>query len=281
MSKIIIFGAGGQLGRELVSIYPHAVPVYHNNRDEITNVDLADLKGVEKILREESPDIVLNAAALANVDLCEKDHRLAYSVNSQAVLSLARTCDRIGATLVHISTDYVFDGTDGNYSEASVPNPINYYGLSKLIGDAYALSRERSIVVRTSGVFGHQRNFPLYVLESLRNNNPINAFQGYYSPIHARNLARAISLLLKTDFSGLINISGDRISRYQLARKIAEAFSLDISLVKEAKELGALNAKRPFDSSLNNALAAGLIGSDFSSTNANIKTMKEVLMERS
>ena len=278
MSKILIFGAGGQLGRELSSIYTDSIKFYHS--DGINSLDFSDIRQVEDALTEHSPDLVLNAAALANVDLCEKDHKLAYTVNGQAINSISKVCRKIGTRFVHISTDYVFDGIEGNYRENSIPNPLNYYGLSKLVGDLFALSNEDAVIVRTSGVFGYQKNFPLFVLETLKSGNPVNAFQGFYSPIHARNLAKAIALLLKTDFRGLINISGDRISRSNLAQKIANSFSLDKSLIHEVRDLKNLNAKRPFDSSLNNTLAKELIDFDFSSTDSNIEKMREVFAER-
>lgn len=277
MNKVLIFGAGGQLGRELSSIYPNAVKLYHKSSNNELTVDLTDGGRVESIIKEESPDLVINAAALANVDLCEKDHRLAFEVNGKSVLSMAKSCRAVGSKLVHVSTDYVFDGSEGNYSESSIPNPINYYGLSKLIGDAYALSYENSIVVRTSGVFGYLKNYPLYVLETLQNGMPVNAISGFYSPIHARNLAIAISEIVKTEFKGPINIAGDRVSRYDLAKGIAEAFSLDSSLIKEVGDLKSLNAKRPFDSSLDNKLAHEMIDFDFSSMKSNLWAMKATL----
>lgn len=279
MKKVMIVGAGGQLGRELCSIYPEAFMVYHNSTHGQASADLQNPQQIEDIIVRESPDLVINAAALANVDLCEKDHELAYAVNSQAVNSISKACRRSGARFVHVSTDYVFDGSRGNYTESSAPNPINYYGLSKLVGDAFALSYEESVVVRTSGVFGYQKNFPIFVLETLRAGRPVNAFQGFYSPIHARNLAKAISLLVMTDFKGLINISGPRVSRYELAVRIAEEFGLDSGLVKEAADVKTLNAKRPFDSSLDNALAMKSIDFDFYSAESNLKAFKSVLAQ--
>lgn len=277
MKKILIFGAGGQLGRELASIYPNAVRVFHHGSSNDLTVDLARKGMAESVIIKESPDLVINAAALANVDLCEKDHQLAFDVNGEAVLSMVKGCRSVGSAFVHVSTDYVFDGIVGNYSENSIPNPINYYGLSKLIGDAYALAYEDAIVVRTSGVFGHLKNYPLYVLETLRNGKLVNAISGYYSPIHARNLALSISELVKTDFKGLINIAGERVSRYELAMKIANTFSLDSSLISEVSDLKSLNAKRPFDSSLDSRLAHVIIPLDFSSVESNLSAMKATL----
>ncbi len=280
MSKIMIFGAGGQLGRELVRLYPNAMKFYHKPDQQKEFVDVTNSESVRSTITESSPDVVINAAALANVDLCEKDHSLAYEVNGESVQSMVSASRTIGATFIHISTDYVFDGKDGNYNEKSLPNPINYYGLSKLVGDVYALSYENSLVVRTSGVFGYQKNFPLYVFDTIRNNKTVNAFEGFYSPIHARNLAKAVSISIERGINGLINFSGERISRAELARNIAHEFSLDASLVNEVKSLTNLDAKRPFDSSLDNSLAKSLVDFDFYSVKSNLKVMRDVFEEK-
>ena len=152
MSEIIIFGAGGQLGRELSYLFPEAQKIFHKDPSGII-YDIGNETFVKKIIESNKPDIIINAAALANVDLCEKDNALAYHTNGESVKALTKYSRANNSLLVHVSTDYVFDGKTGNYHESSIPNPINYYGTSKLIGDIYASSYENSIIVRTSGVF--------------------------------------------------------------------------------------------------------------------------------
>lgn len=277
MSKIMILGAGGQLGREFVKLYPDSVKVYHSISKLGRSVDFADYATLSEIVSSEEPDVLINAAALANVDLCEKNHVLAYAVNGEAPGILARVCNDIGAKIVHVSTDYVFDGILGRYSEESIPNPINYYGLSKLIGDVQVLLYPNSLVVRTSGVFGYTKNFPMFVLDTLKEGKQVKAIHGYYSPIHAANLANAISELVVREEKGLINVAGERISRYDFALRIADAFSLQRSLVNKADDVASMMAKRPFDSSLDSTKALSLIKKDFSSIDSNIAAMKETL----
>lgn len=274
MSGIVILGSGGQLGRELSLLFPEARKFYHTGPSG-GKIDLSNLDGLEKTLLEIHPDVILNGAALANVDLCEKEKKLAYLINAEAVRVLVRVAKNIGSLLVHVSTDYVFDGKEGNYTEDSVPNPLNYYGLSKLIGDAYALSYENSIVVRTSGVFGYNKNFPLFVLNRLRENEPVTAIKGYYSPIHAKNLAESIKHLLAFEFRGVINIAGERISRYDFAVSIAEKFNLGKALVSENQSIANMNATRPFDSSLDISKAKGILGFDFQSLESNLNAFSE------
>ena len=272
MTDIIIFGAGGQLGRELSLLFPEACKVYHKDQSGTAH-DIDDAEFIRDIMELHKPVIVINAAALANVDLCEKNNALAYQTNGKSVGTIAKYSRMYNSLLVHVSTDYVFDGKTGNYDENAIPNPINYYGTSKLIGDIYALGYENSIIVRTSGVFGHTNNFPKFVLKNLSEGKEINAIKGFYSPIHARFLAMAISNLIKMDFRGIINIAGDRISRFDLAMRIAQKFDLDSDLIHESEPPSNMIAKRPFDSSLNIRMASTLLGIDFHSTQKNIELM--------
>ena len=272
MPDIIIFGAGGQLGRELSLLFPEAYKVYHKDKSGTIH-DIDNSEFIRDIMALHKPDIVINAAALANVDLCEKNNALAYQTNGKSVGTIAKYSRMYNSLLVHVSTDYVFDGKTGNYDENAIPNPINYYGTSKLIGDIYALGYENSIIVRTSGVFGHTNNFPKFVLKNLSEGKEINAIKGFYSPIHARFLAMAISNLIKMDFRGIINIAGDRISRFDLAMRIAQKFDLDSDLIHESEPPSNMIAKRPFDSSLNIKMASALLGIDFHSTQKNIELM--------
>ena len=267
--KIVILGAGGQVGRELRQLYPEAKNFFHhaNGFDEI---DLSHQDEIERKISECKPEIIINAAALANVDLCEKNKALAYSVNGLSLFAINKVARRINASVYHISTDYVFDGTEGNYSEESTPNPVNYYGFSKLIGDAFTLSYEKSAVIRTSGVFGYSNNFPVFVVNNLKSNKQVNAIKGYYSPIHAKILANAIKNLIDSNFYGLINVAADKISRYEFAIRLADKFKLDRNLIKEVESPANMSAKRPFDSSLDISLAKKLLSFDFHSLDVNL-----------
>ena len=214
------------------------------------------------------PDVVINTVAVTDVDLCEKDKKYAYSINAEAVKHIARAAKAINAYFIHISTDYVFDGSKGLYNELDTPNPINYYGLTKLLGDAYALSYDYSLVIRTSGVFLN-KGFPSFVVKQLREGKTVNAFKGYYSPISAFKLAESIANLVKMKKTGILNVAGERVSRYEFAMKIAEIYNLP----KNIQESDTINwvAKRPYDSSLDIDKAKTLLSNDFFDIEENIK----------
>jgi dTDP-4-dehydrorhamnose reductase len=270
--KLLILGAGGQVGRELKEIYPEATCLYHNSNGS-DSIELSDQHDIIQKISKTKPKVIINAAALANVDLCERNKALAYSVNGYSLLSITKIARKLGSSLYHISTDYVFDGIDGNYSENSTPNPINYYGISKLLGDAFASSYDKSAIIRTSGVFGHSNNFPIFVVNTLKSNKQVNAIKGYYSPIHAKILAKAIKDIIDAEFYGVINVAADRISRYEFALRLANKFNLDRSLISEIESPANMFAKRPFDSSLDISLAKTLLHFDFHSIDVNIDAL--------
>ena len=273
--KVLVIGKDGQLGSELVKTIPASIGTSRKNDSGIF-LDLRNSNAIEDLILKEMPDVVINAAAQTDVDSCENNRSDAYAINARAVRNIARACSVTGSYLIHVSTDYVFDGEKGSYNEEDVPNPINYYGISKAIGEAYALSYDDSLVIRTSGVYGIKMNFPLYVAKTLRGNGTVNCIDSYYSPIHATMLAESIKELMEKRFYGILNVSGDRISRYEFAMKIKETLKIETGSVKLAKEVPKLKARRPYDSSLDNGKALGMLSTKFNDMERSIKYLEKV-----
>jgi len=271
--KILLFGASGQLGLELSNILKEdLIKVYNSNEiKDGYKLDLTNFSVVEDFILKKKPDIIINTAAITDVDKCETEKDIAYKVNAEVVKHIVRVARVIEAYFIQISTDYIFDGQKGLYKEEDLPNPINYYGLTKLLGDAYALSYDDSLVIRTSGIF-RNKGFPIYVYKTLKENKEVNAFKGYYSPISARKLAESIDEIIQYRKTGIINIAGERISRYELALKIKEKFNLD-GIIKEVDNIKSWIAKRPFDSSLDISKAKKLLSIDFYSLDENLNYM--------
>ncbi|WP_393972164.1 NAD(P)-dependent oxidoreductase [Oxyplasma meridianum] len=272
MNNILIIGADGQLGKELSKLYPESKKLYHKDHGEL-NLNLFNEDDIINKLSKINPNIIINTASLTNVDKCEKEKEYAYKVNGYSLKIITEYARSKNIYLIHISTDYVFNGNSSYYSEESIPDPINYYGFSKLIGDIYINSYNKSLIVRTSGVYGYKNNFPLFVYNSLKDNKNINIIKGYYSPIHAYNLALAIQKLIDNNIYGIINIAGIRISRINFANKIADFFNLNKELINENEV--KMYAKRPYDSSLNIDKAKSLINFDFYSLNSNLDIFKK------
>ena len=157
--RVLLTGAGGQLGLELAGILPdrgHEVVAL----DRLA-LDVADPEAVEGAIDEHTPEIVVNAAAYTNVDGCEEATDLAYSVNALGPRNLAQACERRGCGLLHVSTNYVFDGRDERpYEPFDPPNPISAYGRTKLAGEEHVMRlTNRWYVVRSAGVYGRGHNF--------------------------------------------------------------------------------------------------------------------------
>ena len=277
MVKILIIGANSQVGYEFSRLIPDAVLAFHSGGlPENLHIDLTNPTKTESAILKVGPDIILNAAAYVEVDKCEENKEYAYKVNSLGVKHIARAASVLGSFLVHISTDYVFSGEEGNYTEDSLPNPVNYYGFTKMIGDAFAMSYDNSLVIRTSGVFGRKKNFPRFAFERLKQGMEVPVINGYYSPISAKMIALGMMQAVNLRLHGTINIAGERTSRLDFAMFIARQFGLDQSLVKEAdgNQLN-LKARRPFDSSLSIGKARRLLPPEIFSSQDNVKTLGE------
>lgn len=276
MQSILVFGSEGQLGSELVKIYPDAIAASRRGQAGKA-IDVTSSLQVEDLILKERPDIVINASALTDVEKCQEERILAYRTNALAVSHMVRAASVVGSKFVHISTDYVFDGKDGDYKEESTPAPINYYGLSKLIGDAFAQSYDDSLIIRTSGVFGVKKNFPLFALEQLRSGKKLNVIDGTYSPIHASILAKAVEKAIITGHTGTLNIAGDAITRKDLALGICDRMSLDSSGISVVDSAGMKwKAMRPDNSSLNTDRARKLLGFDFHSLDVNLDRLVDL-----
>jgi len=277
LKKVLITGASGLLGRKLaraLSEEYRVIPTHstHPVNPDSMRMDIVDGSEVVGVLSEVRPELILHAAAETNVDKCETNRELAWSVNAIGTRNIASACGKIGAKLVYVSTDYVFDGEKGHYSEEDKANPVNYYGVTKLEGERFV--RELCgdyVIVRTSVLYGwhpNRLNFATWVIDSLKSGMRISVAEDHYnSPTLADNLAEAILKIVEADATGLYHIAGsERISRYDFAMKTAEVFGLDRSLVTPVKmeDLKIWVAKRPRDSSLSmykarHELKAGLL----------------------
>ncbi|AAT42893.1 dTDP-4-dehydrorhamnose reductase family protein [Picrophilus oshimae] len=266
MKKILIFGSSGQLGSQLINLLKDDYELIKISHKDL---DFNKFYLIEDIILKNNPDIIINCAALTDVDRCEIYKNEAYNVNAGAVRHIIRPLKVTESYFINISTDYVFNGITGNYREDDLPDPVNYYGLTKLLGDIYANSYDNTLIIRTSGVFLN-KGFPVFVYKNLMENKRVTAIPGYYSPISAFNLAMAIKDIIPLNRTGILNIAGNKISRYDLALRISEMYNLNKNIDENNIEL---KAKRPFDSSLNIERAKKLINFNFYDIDINLKHM--------
>ncbi|MEW5797927.1 MAG: dTDP-4-dehydrorhamnose reductase [Bacteroidota bacterium] len=269
MKRILVCGSNGLLGQKLAwlfdenSEYEVLHTSYHRSfvHDQLlvdyTQLDITNRSDVKSLVTSFRPDVILNAAAMTNVDACEREKEQAWKVNVGAVENLVEVCRRINAKLIHISTDYVFDGKTGHYKEEDRVNPINYYGKTKLAGENVILSSGidhailRTIVVYGVGV-NVKNNFALWVINSLNEKKQIRCVDDQISnPTNVFDLASAMKSVVDTGASGVFHVCGaETISRYDFAVRAAEVFGYDPALIQRIKSTELQQAaQRPLNTS--------------------------------
>jgi dTDP-4-dehydrorhamnose reductase len=265
MKSLLIIGGLGLLGNRLVQKARGKFNfdyTYHNGTSwhpEPGHVlDVTDFDATRKLVNELKPDAVINTTAFHLVDLCETEQAKAKLVNVDATLNLATACEKIGAQYIFMSTDYVFDGTKhGKYKVEDTPNPESAYADSKWQAESELLAMDAdNTVARTSVIYGWnpiKKNFIIWLLGELRAGKPVKVIDDQYSsPTLADNGAEALLRLVELEKTGLWHVTGnDCLNRFEFARKTAEVFGLDESLISSAKTADLHQAaKRPMNGCL-------------------------------
>jgi len=256
----------------------HPIETRHTNVEPI-KLDLTQYDRVVETFNSIKPDVVIHMAALGNVDLCETDREQAWKVNVEATRLLAKLVSKHGAMMLYLSTDYVFDGERGIYSEEDVPDPVNFYGLTKFVAEEIVKSLvEKHIIVRSSAIFGlgmGRKNFGKFLVEALSKGQKVKAIvDQWLSPTLNTLLAKAIMELLEKEIYGLFHIAGERVSRYDFAIKLAKRFGFNENLVEPAKMSDfKWIAKRPRDSSLDCSKAKSFLSTNFDSLDNSLELL--------
>lgn len=253
--RVLVAGSGGLVGHEVTKLCDaHGDQVFAYDHQRL---DISDSTVVVSTINELRPEVVINCAAWTDVDGCELDHEKAIAANASGPENLAKACRDIGAGLVTISTDYVFDGTkDGFYSQRDDPNPISIYGLSKLQGERRAQAAlARTIVVRTGFVFGSGgKNFLSTIIERCQKGDALKAIEDAWgTPTYARDLATRLRELAILDLPGIYHVvnAGEGATYEQFARVALEAAGCDHSKLETVKmESLRRPAPRPINSRL-------------------------------
>jgi dTDP-4-dehydrorhamnose reductase len=269
--RVLITGAGGFLGRTLHEIpfegldrVPAARERHLRAADAPAKVlDITREDQVRSVMDQVRPDWVINTAAMTSVDGCERQPEEARRVHVGATEHLVRACEATGSGLITISTNYVFDGVDGPYTESDDTHPLNVYGRTKLEGERRTLAGGcPGIVVRTAVLYGYRKdcrpNFVTWAAGSLAHRSPIRVVSDEWAnPTPVDELARFLLSLCNTDFRGLVHFAGlDFMTRYEMVAQVCECFGLDLDLVTPvtSAEFGQ-PAKRPLRAGLQVGLA--------------------------
>jgi len=261
MVENLVIGRGF-LGEKLVSLMKkkgfEVKATANTAYSDTVALDITNKELTKSFFKKIKPENVFLLASIGNVDECEISQDRAMLLNYHAVESIAELCKKHKSKLFFLSTDYVFDGSQGNYKENDRKTPINFYGLTKDLAERAVADLEGSVIIRSSSFYGFnswndKKSFPVHVIESLGNEKEFFALRQKTSPTLIDDLAAGLIQLKEKDFSGVVHVAGPSpLSRFQTALAVVEAFELNKGLVRECDEESELEliAKRPLDSSL-------------------------------
>jgi len=262
--KILITGSNGLLGQKLISLLKndHQLLATSSGQNIIndksnysySSLDITDAKSVELLFHSFKPDVVINTAAMTNVDGCEDEKDKCFDINVKAVQTLADLCQDSNAHLIHISTDFIFDGQDGPYKEDHLANPLSYYGKSKYESELVLdESKANWTILRTIILYGtadnlKRNNIVLWGRKALKDGQSLNIIDDQFrSPTLAEDLAQACRLALEKNAFGIYNVSGkDIMSIFEMVERMADFYKCDKSNINKISS-DTLNqkAKRP------------------------------------
>ncbi|MBQ2831351.1 dTDP-4-dehydrorhamnose reductase [Methanobrevibacter sp.] len=252
--KILITGSNGMLGHDLIEVLKdkNELILTTSKTLDITDKD----KTIDFILKNK-PDVVINSAAYTDVDGCETNQDLAYAVNGEGVKNLALACREVDCPLVHVSTDYVFDGSARDpIEEDGEIGPISIYGKSKLKGEEAILDiLDKYFIVRTAWLYGiNGKNFPKTMLELSKNHSEITVvYDEVGTPTYTPDLAYGISQLIETDLYGIYHLTNSgSCSWCEFAKYIFEIAGKDVNVVPVTASEFSRPAPRPHYSVLKN-----------------------------
>lgn len=269
--KILVTGSNGLTGHKIVleaiakgfdvlaTSYSYSIfPTDLNCNFEL--LDITNKLEVDYIIGNFQPDVIINTAGVTKPDDCEKDNIECWRTNVEGVKNLVDISNKLDCHLVHFSTDFIFSGDQGMYSETDLPNPQNFYAKSKLESEQIVISKSKNYsIIRTVLVYGYSEylqksNILLWVKNSLEQKKAIKVVSDQYrTPTLVEDLAKAAIVIAEKKLEGVYHISGDNyLSVYELALKIADVFEFDKSLISPIStiELNEL-AKRPAKTGFN------------------------------
>ncbi len=252
MKKIVITGSNGLLGQSLLDLFlgDKTYQIVALSRGEsrypikdgydYVDCDLTDFEKLQEIVLEKQPDYIINTAAMTNVDACEEYREECDEINVQLVEYLTSLSEKMNSHLIHISTDFIFDGKEGFYKETDQPNPLSYYGVSKLKSEQ--ILEKSSInftILRTILVYGKvhdmsRSNIVLWVRKMLLGEKEITIVDDQFRmPTYVKDLALACKTSVDKNAKGVFNVSSNTLlSVYEIAQQIAEVFELEAKYIK-------------------------------------------------
>lgn len=275
--KLLVLGGSGIIGNAFIKTHNDDFEItttYNKNPIDLLNTNTfqcslpTDFKKLEEFLLSEKPEVVINSIGFSNVDFCEENKKESFSLHVDITKKICDITSKINSRLIFLSSDYVFDGKKGNYSEENTPNPINYYGFTKFEAEKIILKYPLNTVLRTSVIYDWDKRvrFFNYVIEKLKKNEQIVATDDIFNSVTlVDSLIQSIFKIITLKKNGLFHIVDSTCaSRFDFAQVIAKIFNLNGNLVKKTsiKETNFV-AKRPQNVCLDNSKARKSLGVNF------------------
>ncbi|MFH1786623.1 MAG: NAD(P)-dependent oxidoreductase [archaeon] len=285
MKRVIVTGASGFIGRKILEAFAGRYELYGTYFGSAApNLDFLDIRDKTAVLEYFSkikPAIVIHCAAVPNVNYCETNPDLCRQVNVDGTINVVEASKLNSSKMVFMSTDYIFDGKDGPYSEESKPNPLNNYGRMKIDCEQHITAKLSDyLIIRTTNVFGwgqNSKNFAMFLISKLKAGEKVYVAEDQYgNPTLVDNLAQAILELVDRGKQGVYNIVGpENLNRYEFSLRIAKAFNLNARLVVPRKtEQLAQPAPRPKHSGFITDKASRELKTKLLNTDAGLSVMK-------
>lgn len=295
MEKIFITGGSGLLGANLTRMASErfeTYAAYHQHPVKIKNcktfrMDITNPQEVIQTITKIRPELIIHTAALTDVDYCEDHHEAARSLNVDGTRNLAKAAEGTGAKFIYISTDSVFDGKRGMYSEEDTPNPLSYYAKTKLEGERLLEKLDLNYNIARTSIYGWNAQEKLslaeWVIHGLQNKKEMAMFTDvFFSPILVNNLAEALFEIYERDLRGILNVAGaERCSKFHFGEKIAERFDLDKTKIKPISidDFKNFKAPRPKDVSLDVSKAKKKLRTKLLDVEGGLVWMKELFQK--
>ena len=253
--RVLITGSNGLLGQKLIALLlpmpdveviatargSNRMSAHFPGLTKYSPLDISNRSEVLDVIGRYKPDHVIHAAAMTNVDQCETEREMCWQINVEGTRHIIEACTVHNAHLVHVSTDFIFDGSSGPYKETALPCPVNFYGESKVAAEklvqesALKWAIARTVLVYGTLHDGSRSNIVLWVKNSLEEGKSLKLVNDQLrSPTLAEDLAMGCWLIAKNNATGIYNISGkDLLTPYEMAIKVAEVFDLDKTLIEK------------------------------------------------
>jgi dTDP-4-dehydrorhamnose reductase len=275
LSRVLITGGSGLLALNWACCMreSHEVILARHSRKitldrvSLARIDLESVAALSKQLEALRPGLVVHAAGLTSVDLCEQQPAAARHANAELARNIALATHRLNIKLIHISTDHLFDGSRSLYAETDPPAPLNVYARTKLQAEEWVMQENPDAILVRTNFFGwghhYRQSLSDWILASLRNGRTISMFDDvFFTPLLADQLAQTVHLLAERNVAGTYHVAADeRLSKYDFALRLSRVFGVPEALIQRAKIAASVSrVLRPLDMSLDNSKTRQCLG---------------------